>query len=129
MRELSPLEKEIVRLLLEKKAREIVVLDVEERIVWTRSFVICSGLVDLHLVEIARHLMENLKKAGFLRGLPVHTEESRSWILLDLGSTVVHIFLPEAREYYGLEKQWGDEGRMFRVRESFEGVPPEEPAV
>lgn len=92
---------------LEKKASEIKVLDLRELSDVTDYFVTCTAGVELHARAIADHIIESLKKKGIR---PWHKEgyQSSRWILLDYVDVVVHIFLDETREFYGLEKLWGD---------------------
>lgn len=70
-------------------------------------FVICTASVEVHAKAIADWIAENLEKKGFKVW---HNEgyQACRWILLDYVDIVVHIFLKEVREFYGLEKLWGD---------------------
>jgi len=92
---------------LEKKASEIKVLDLRRLSDITDYFVICSAEVELHARAIADHIIESLKKRGVR---PWHNEgyQNSKWILLDYVDVVVHIFLKETREFYELERLWGD---------------------
>lgn len=92
----------------EKKATDILVQDVRELVSITDYFVIVTASnarqVEAIIDEIEEALRENLQVK------PNHTEDSRdgSWSLLDYGDVVVHVFMPEAREYYRLEELWND---------------------
>jgi len=92
---------------LEKKASEIKVLDLRKLSDITDYFVICTAEVELHARAIADHIIESLKKKGIR---PWHNEgyQNSRWILLDYVDVVVHIFLEDTREFYGLEGLWGD---------------------
>ena len=92
---------------LEKKASEIKVLDLRKLSDITDFFVICTAEVELHARAVADHIIESLKKRGIK---PWHNEgyQNSRWILLDYVDVVVHIFLEETREFYGLEGLWGD---------------------
>jgi ribosome silencing factor RsfS/YbeB/iojap len=68
--------------------------------------VIASGLADRQLQAMAQHLIEKLKEAGHRR-LAVEGLAGSDWVLIDAGDVVVHLFRPEAREAYALEKMWG----------------------
>jgi ribosome-associated protein len=94
----------------DKKASDIVVLDLREVAGYTDFFVIVSGTSDRQAKAIHDGIHEELKKAGDERLLPRRTEGDREarWILLDYWDVVVHIFTPEAREYYRLENLWGE---------------------
>jgi ribosome-associated protein len=92
---------------LDKRANDIKILDLREITSITDYFVICSGDVAVQVRAIADNILEKLEAEGTQ---PWHTEgyETGRWILLDFVDVVVHIFMDEAREYYGLERLWGD---------------------
>lgn len=94
-------------LALEKKALDIKILDLRKLTPVTDYFVICTANVEVQAKAIADWILENLEKKGFKVW---HNEGYRAchWILLDYVDVVVHIFLKEVREFYGLEKLWGD---------------------
>lgn len=91
----------------DKQALDILVLDVRAATDFTDFFVICSGAVDVHVSAIADHIEREMRAMGYR---PAHTEgaDTRRWILLDYVDIVVHIFQPDARTYYALERLWGD---------------------
>jgi len=102
----------------DKKATDIVVLDVAESIVITAYFVVVSGSNDRQVRTIAAEVEQRLKAAG----LPARSREGEreaEWVLLDFGDVVVHVFQPQQREYYRIERLWDDSG----VVELPEGVP------
>lgn len=101
------LARRIGRLALEKKAEAIYVLDLRGLTSITDYFVICSGASDTHVRAIVDHISEELRKQ---RVRPSHLEgySHLRWVLLDYYDVVVHVFQPETREYYGLERLWGD---------------------
>ena len=88
------------------KAEAIVVLDLEGRAAFADRMVIATGLADRQIQAMATHLAEKLKDAGFGRA-NVEGLGSSDWVLLDAGDVVVHLFKPEARAQYQLEKMWG----------------------
>jgi ribosome-associated protein len=90
-----------------RKARDLLLLDLRRLSSATDFFLIASGTSDLHVRAIAEHIMEELKKSGVR---PDHVEGLRSghWVLLDYIDFVIHIFHPAAREFYQLERLWGD---------------------
>lgn len=67
--------------------------------------VIASGRSARQVASIAEHLQEKLKGAGY-KNLAMEGERQADWILLDAGDVVVHVFRPEVREFYSLEKMW-----------------------
>jgi ribosome-associated protein len=95
------------RLALEKKAFDVKILDLRKLSAVTDFFVICSAQVDIHAKAIADSILQNLEKKGIKVWHDEGYQASR-WILLDYVDVVVHIFLKEARDFYALEKLWGD---------------------
>jgi ribosome-associated protein len=94
-------------LALTKKAEDVVLLDLREVSAAADYFVIVSGGSDVQVKAITDAIVEGLEQAG----TPVwHVEgySNRRWVLIDLIDVVVHVFHHEAREFYGLERLWGD---------------------
>ena len=91
----------------DKKAEDIVILDVRKLANFTRYFVIASGTSDRHVQGISRYVADELKKKG---ERVWHTEGEREgqWVLLDYADVIVHVFHYQVRQYYGLERLWGD---------------------
>ncbi|MGB3477750.1 MAG: ribosome silencing factor [bacterium] len=96
------LAKCLARLIDEKKGQEIMIFDLKEISPITDYFVICTGLSEIHNRTIAESLIEYEK--------PTHIEgfESDNWVLLDFIDVIVHVFLKETRQFYGLDRLWGD---------------------
>lgn len=67
--------------------------------------VIASGTSARHVSSIADHIAQALKEAGF-QHVPVEGKEVGDWVLVDAGDIIVHLFRPEARAHYSLEKMW-----------------------
>ena len=93
-------------LLNEKKGLDPVLLEVSEVTYLADYFLICSGTSAQQVHTLADHLMEGLEKEGFTLFRLEGYREGR-WVLLDYGDLVVHIFQPEEREFYNLERLWG----------------------
>jgi ribosome-associated protein len=94
-----------------KKSEDVLLLDLRARSDVCDFFVICTGRSDMQVRAIAKAIREGLADEGLT---PLHVEglrESR-WVLLDYVDVVVHVFLPEARQYYLLERLWGDAPRI-----------------
>jgi ribosome-associated protein len=92
---------------LDKNAVDIKIIDLRKASDVADYFVICTGSVDIHVKAIADNIIDKLRE----RGVKVwHKEgyQSLNWVLLDYVSVVVHVFRPEIRERYALEKLWGD---------------------
>lgn len=77
-------------------------------------FVICSGRSDRQLQALAAGIVDELRKDG-IRPLGVEGRGAARWILLDYGSVIVHLFAPEEREFYGLEKFWSSAQQVVRL--------------
>jgi len=95
---------------LERNARDGLVLDLRGISDATDFFVILTGESDVHSRAIAENLVERLEEHDE-RPVGVEGKESGRWILLDYVDIVVHIFLPQVREFYQLERLWGDAPR------------------
>ncbi len=95
----------------DKKAREIVVLDVSERSEYTDCFVIASALNDRQVRAISDEIEERLREAG---SKPAHREgiQEGRWVLLNFVEIVVHVQLAEVRTEFGLERLWKDCPRL-----------------
>jgi ribosome silencing factor RsfS/YbeB/iojap len=90
------------------KAENIVLLDVTGRADYADRLIIATGQVERQLQSMATHLDEALGKAGLqLRRDSI--QASGDWVLIDAGDLVIHLFRPEARELYRLERMWGPE--------------------
>ncbi|MGE4548441.1 MAG: ribosome silencing factor [Intestinibacillus sp.] len=94
--------------LLEKKGKDVQVLHIEHLTTLTEYFVICSATSTTQVKALADNVEWRLKNDHGV--MPHHTEgfESAQWILLDYSSVLVHVFMPEAREFYKLENLWKD---------------------
>lgn len=103
------LAKKIIKLIWDKKAEEIALLNLKKLSSITDYFVICSVGSDTQARVVADAVIEGLKG----RRVVSHVEgyEVGRWILIDCFNVVVHIFNPDVREYYGLERLWGDAER------------------
>jgi len=105
------LAKECAGLALAKKAKEILILDVRKLTSITDYFVICSGRSNIHVETIAESIVAKLKDEG-IRPLHVEGEKQAQWVLIDYIGTIVHVFYEQTRKFYGLEKLWGEGGRV-----------------
>ena len=103
------LAERIAAIASDRKALDIRVVDLRGIVSYTDFFVICSGNTERQTKAIRDAIYEQLKHAEE-RLLPRRTEGDREarWILLDYLDVVVHIFTPEAREFYRLEQLWGE---------------------
>ena len=92
---------------IEKKAENVNILNLTEITTITDYFVICSADTDIQVKSIGDHIKNELKKQD-IKIWHLEGYQQGEWLLLDLVDVVVHIFQPETREFFGLEKLWGD---------------------
>ena len=100
-----------VKAALDKKASEVVVLDLRHTPAFTDFFVLCSGQNQRQVKAIADAVEEALRAA---RVKPAHVEgyDRAEWILMDFFTFIVHVFTPQTRAFYSLERLWGDAERI-----------------
>jgi ribosome-associated protein len=91
----------------DKKAKDIVILDIRGLSVIADYFVICSGNSGTQVQAIVKEIREKLEKRGLTMKGMEGFDEAR-WVLLDFGDVVVHVFRQEERDFYNLERVWGD---------------------
>lgn len=101
----------LTRFALEKKARDLVVLEVRELTSIADYFIICSGSSDRQVQSIAQGIDENLSEAGH-SPLSVEGAHRGHWVLMDFSDVIVHIFYEPVREFYDLEGLWGHAPRV-----------------
>jgi ribosome-associated protein len=100
-----------VRAALDKKTANVVVLDLRNTQAFTDFFVLCSGQNPRQVKAIADHVEEELRAA---KVRPAHVEgyDRSEWVLMDFFNFIVHVFAPHTREFYSLERLWGDAERI-----------------
>ena len=84
------------------------VIDLKGRTSIADTMIVTSGRANRHVASIAHRIGEALKEAGY-RGIKTEGEPQCDWVLLDAGDVIVHIFRPEVRQFYNLEKMWGSD--------------------
>ena len=101
------LARQLAKYTLEKKAYDVMILDLRKLTDITDFFVLCSADSDTQVKAIVDHIDEKMRRRKMK---PWHVEgyENLRWVLLDYVDVVVHVFLRETREYYSLETLWGD---------------------
>lgn len=87
------------------KAESIVTIDIKKKSSFADYMVIASGRSDRHVGSIADQIADKLKEAGYSR-VRVEGQPQCDWVLVDAGDVIVHVFRPEVREFYNLEKMW-----------------------
>lgn len=96
----------VTKVMSDRKAKDIDVIEVTNVTILADYFVICSGTSNTHIRAIADEIDFELEKSGVIarkEGL-----DTATWVLMDYGSVIVHIFYEEDREYYSLERLWSD---------------------
>jgi ribosome-associated protein len=96
---------------LDKKAVDLTVLDLRKGSAFTDFFIICTGMNPRQVNAIADAIQEALGKKGTKPAL-VEGADRGEWILIDYFDFIVHVFTPATREFYGLERLWGDAERI-----------------
>lgn len=96
----------VCNVLEDMKAKDITVLDVRGKSTITDYMLIASGTSSRHVVATAQDVAEKVKKVG-IQPLGVEGQQAGDWILVDLGDVVVHVMMPDARNFYDLERLWG----------------------
>jgi ribosome-associated protein len=102
----SPLQKLIVECLDDAKAEEVVEIDLAGKTSLADAMIVATGRSDRHVGAIATQIIQKLKDEGHpaprVEGMP-----QADWVLVDAGDVIVHVFRPEVRQFYNLEKLWG----------------------
>ena len=101
----------VVRAALDKKALDVVVLDLRHTPAFTDFFVLCSGQNQRQVKAIVDAVEETLRAA---KVRPAHIEgyDRAEWVLMDYFNFIVHVFAPQTRAFYSLERLWGDAERI-----------------
>ena len=104
-----PSPEETLRLVLasldDMKAEDTLTIDLREKSSLADTMVVTSGRSNRHVGSVADRVVEDLNEAG-CKGLRVEGQPHCDWVLIDAGDVIVHVFRPEVREFYNLEKMW-----------------------
>ncbi|KQT87504.1 ribosome silencing factor [Aurantimonas sp. Leaf443] len=103
----------VISSLDDSKAEDIVSIDMTGKSALADAMVIASGRSHRHVAAVADHLLRDLKEAGF-GNAKVEGLQNGDWVLIDAGDIIVHIFRPEVRTFYNIEKMWtvGDDATV-----------------
>jgi ribosome-associated protein len=104
----------VVEAAADKKAEDILVMNVSEVTSIADFFVLCSGRGERQVQAVADGIVERAKAAG-RNPVGVEGYSSGRWVLIDLGDVVVHAFVPEERDLYNLERLWGDAPIVLKI--------------
>jgi ribosome-associated protein len=110
----NELAHKIVDAVANKKASNIVMLDMREVTYLADYYVLCDGGSKRQIDAITSDLLENLKKEGSQHAVLEGNPES-GWVLIDFGSVIIHVFTPEKRAYYQLEDLWDNAPIVVRM--------------
>ncbi len=104
----GPLEALILKRLDEDKAQDVFFIDLKDKSSFADSLIVASGRSNRHVSALADHLLRALKDEGLgkcrVEGMP-HCD----WVLIDAGDVIIHLFRPEVRAFYNIEKIWSVE--------------------
>ena len=101
-----------VSIAADKKAEDIVAIDLRNLSTFTDFFVVCTGASEPQLKAIASEMSDRLKRDHDLKPMGVDGFPLSQWVVADFGSVVVHVFHPEKRALYRLEDLWNDAPRL-----------------
>ena len=103
----------VTKTLDDNKAEDVVVMDLQGKTSIASYMVIASGTSQRHVASLAEKVQENLKKAGFKS--TVEGAEKADWVLIDAFDVIVHLFKPEVRDFYSIEKMWSSVAEIRKI--------------
>lgn len=113
-----PRAEETLRIVLARledmKAEDIVTIDLSDKTSIADCMVVASGRSNRHVGSVADNIVEELKKTG-LTDIRVEGQPHCDWVLIDAGDVIVHVFRPEVRTFYNLEKMWAPGSRSRKA--------------
>ena len=104
---ISEIKNKIEIILDDNKAKNIVSIDLKKKSYIADYMIIASGTSSRHLQSLSEHLVSELKKIG-INNCRIEGRESSDWKLVDAIDIIIHLFHPEKREFYDLEKMWAE---------------------
>lgn len=103
----------VTKTLDDNKAEDIVVMDLQGKTSIAAYMVVASGTSQRHVASLAEKVQENLKKAGYKS--TVEGAEKADWVLIDAFDVIVHLFKPEVRDFYSIEKMWSSVAEIRHI--------------
>ena len=103
----AALARTLAKTAIEKLANDVRLLDLREIVSYTDYFVVCTGTNSRQTKAISDHIVDRMRELGYNKPRRRESDVDGSWMLLDYVDVVVHVFTPEAREFYRLESLWG----------------------
>ncbi len=107
----TDLKTQVLDALSDRKARDIVALDVAKITTIADHMIISSGTSDRHVKSIAEHVVASLREHG-RKANGIEGADQGEWVLVDFGDVILHVMQPRVREFYNLEKLWGIDDEM-----------------
>ncbi len=100
------LSKKVGKLAVEKKAENVIILNISKISSFCDYFVIMTAKATTHIDALLEYIIQEIKKLYGIRPTSIEGEEAKQWVLLDYGSVIVHIMTEETRDFYKLENIW-----------------------
>lgn len=105
----------IVEVAADRQAVDVVLVDISKQSSFADYFVICNGTSERQVKAIVDTVVDTLEKDG-VDALHVEGSATSGWVLIDYGPVIAHVFAPEERQYYKLERLWGESPVVVRVQ-------------
>lgn len=106
----------LVDTLIDKKGSNLLLLDIREQAVFSDYFILCSGDNERQLRALTNAVIEAAEDKGGIQAHGFEGEAENGWLLVDLGSIIVHLFSHERRDYYNLEELWSNAHVVLRMQ-------------
>lgn len=106
----------LIDTVLDKKASDIIILDMREQSIFTDVFLLCNGESNRQINAIANAIQEDAKQEAGISPMGKEGDPNSGWVLVDYGDLIVHIFSPEKRAYYNLEDLWQEGYVVLRMQ-------------
>ena len=106
----------MVDTLIDKKGSNLLLLDIREQAVFSDYFILCSGDNERQLRALTESVIEAAEAKGGVKAHGYEGEADNGWLLVDLGSIIIHLFSHERRDYYNLEELWSDAHVVLRMQ-------------
>ena len=103
----AALARNLAKTAIEKLATDVRLVDLREIVSYTDFFVVCTGSNSRQTKAISDHVIDRMRELGYNKPRRRESDVDGTWVLLDYVDVVVHVFTPEAREFYRLESLWG----------------------
>ena len=106
----------LIDVMLDKKASDILLLDVQEQVIFADYFLICSGDSSRQIRALVDGISKEAKQEAREIPMSIEGNSQDGWMMIDYGYVVVHVFSPESRAYYNLEELWQDARVVLRLQ-------------